>query len=403
MATIKSRKRQHEKQTSVTDEDTNDDNEDGRVPITAPIRPRIPTAMETATSTENYKNGIDRRLHPSTTTTNIASLPDNLSLQFFTFLTISDLGNVQSASRRWNTIVNADNRTNGAASWLWKRVYELRFRCRVSTLEPDWKSNCRHRLTRAAGCSRPRDFSTWCSSIAGDVDGDDDYAGFEFITEHDKGPTAYFGYTNSIRCHHQLFELHAGTEAKADVTKNENGWSYFEATVWGEGSVGIVSIETEADRMLYGDGSQLHIGWKGLSYGYHNDDGFVYIANNLNQQNRQRNGYNYRKVRYGPLWGRGVRQDAVPVEGQEAGDGDVRDDPPSVVGCGYNLATNNLFFTLDGAFLDLVPSCKTNPGVAYAAAVTLHNLGDRVRLNLGQFPFVFNIDHYCFESRERAI
>ena len=176
--------------------------------------------------------------------------------------------------------------------------------------------------------------------------------------------------------------------------------------------MGIVSIETEADRMLYGDGSQLHIGWSGLSYGYHNDDGFVYIANNLNRQNRrrnrynirrQRNRYNYRKVRYGPLWGREVRQDAVPVEGQEAGDGDVRDDPLLVVGCGYNLATNNLFFTLNGSFLDLVPSYKTNPGVEHAAAVALHNLGDRVRLNLGQFLFVFNIDQYCFESQERAV
>ena len=94
MATIKLRKRKHKKQTLVVDENTNDDNKDGRMPITAPIRPRIPTTMETATSTDNYESGIDRHLHPTTTTTNITSLPDNLSLQFFTVLTISDLGNI---------------------------------------------------------------------------------------------------------------------------------------------------------------------------------------------------------------------------------------------------------------------------------------------------------------------
>ena len=41
---------------------------------------------------------------------------------------------VQWVSLRWNTVVNADNRTNGATSWLWTHVYELRFRCCVSTL-----------------------------------------------------------------------------------------------------------------------------------------------------------------------------------------------------------------------------------------------------------------------------
>ena len=81
MAIIKSRKRQHEKQTPVTDEDTNDDNEDGRVPITATIRPCIPTAMETLTSMEDYKIGIDRRLHPSTTTT----LPAYLTTYCYSF------------------------------------------------------------------------------------------------------------------------------------------------------------------------------------------------------------------------------------------------------------------------------------------------------------------------------
>ena len=80
MATIKSRKRQHEKQTPVTDEDTNDNNKDGRVPITTTIRPHITTAMETLTSTDDYKSGIGRHLHLSITTTNIASLPDNLLL-----------------------------------------------------------------------------------------------------------------------------------------------------------------------------------------------------------------------------------------------------------------------------------------------------------------------------------
>ena len=53
MATIKSRKRQHNKQTPVKDEDTNDNNEDGRVSITTTIPHRVPTAMENLISTDN--------------------------------------------------------------------------------------------------------------------------------------------------------------------------------------------------------------------------------------------------------------------------------------------------------------------------------------------------------------
>lgn len=377
------------KETLVTDENTNDDNEDddensdGKVSITAPFHPIIDTASTaTITATDNNDNdngngnGNDPRVHHPPITT---ILPE-LSLQIFAFLTIPDLGNIQAACQYWNTVINRDRAdggrtmtSGGAASWFWKRVYELHFRCRVSTHTPDWKSNCRHRLVEAAGrCSSPQDFSTGCVGATFDAD-DDDTAGFEFRNE--RRISLYHGYSNSIRSRQQLFDLHASTTGTADG--NGNGWSYFEATVWGEGSVGIVSIETEEDRRIYGDGSQLHIGWYGHSYGYHNDDGLVYIADKSKRVRRGR--FRYQKLPYGPPWGTEMPE------------------TPSVVGCGYNRVTNALFFTLDGSFLGLVSS-KTYPGLRYAAAVTLHNLNDRVRLNLGQFPFVFDADHFCFES-----
>ena len=71
----------------------------------------------------------------------------------------------------------------------------------------------------------------------------------------------------------------------------------------GEGSVGIVSIHDSHDRNLYGSNSQLHIGWKGDSYGYHNDDGCVFVSNPTTVHQHWNQFYWYWKIRYGPIWG----------------------------------------------------------------------------------------------------
>jgi len=162
------------------------------------------------------------------------------------------------------------------------------------------------------------------------------------------------------------------------------------------GSVGLVSISTVVDKGLYGARSQLHIGWRGFSYGYHNDDGHVYVPDDGPATTRWsmdiiRRNLSYIKLSYGPSWG---KHGASVTE-----DGDK--DPSSVVGCGYHSDTQEFFYTLDGRFLGIVPR-KLQPKMTYAAAVTLHGPNDRAILNAGLFPFRFDIDRFCFGSKDEV-
>jgi len=345
---------------------------------------------------ESYqKNGEDYRIHsyvPTATATVITNddasnsrstttiFPDDVMLHCFMFLTLSDLSSVQLTSCHWNTIVNTKEKNNNN-SWLWKHAYDLRFLCRVhvsnntetqeckqqikmtmktstqSKVQRDWKYHCKHRLTMAAGDCNPSNFSTKCfSSSSKDSNA--------LIFENTNTGLSQLDWSFSI--------LSRSIRSKNEMFVYAKGWSYFEATVWGQGSVGIVSISTKRDRRFYGKESQNHIGWQGSSYGYHNDDGNIYASDESSTR--------YKTITYGPTWG--------SVE---------NGDTSSVVGCGYNSDTNELFFTLDGNFLGLVP-CKIQAGVSYAAGVTLHKIGDRVQINSGRLPFLFDIDQFCFKS-----
>ncbi|RLN49496.1 hypothetical protein BBJ28_00011125, partial [Nothophytophthora sp. Chile5] len=53
--------------------------------------------------------------------------------------------------------------------------------------------------------------------------------------------------------------------------------SYYEVRLKGCGSVGLASLSDATTRDAYGFGSREHVGWKGISYGYHGNDGdFVF-------------------------------------------------------------------------------------------------------------------------------
>jgi len=335
----------------------------------------VPTT--TATVPTNNDTDDDRCFRSSTA----SFFPDDVMLQCFTYLTLFDLANAQSASRHWNTIINTNEKDNNS-SWLWKHAYGLRFLCRVhisnnneqkmykrpvkftttphiqNDIQYDWKYHCKHRLTIMAGSCNPENFSTGCAFVR-----TKDSNNLIFENKNTGG---------NIRSEKKLFEY-------------AKGWSYFEATVWGEGSVGIVSISTDLHRELYGDGSNHHLGWYGVSYGYHSDDGDIYASSESCN--------NYRTIQYGSTWGSENVADDTIIDGMQAVESD---DASSVVGCGYNCSTNDLFFTLDGKFLGLVP-CKTHAGVTYAASATLHNVGDRVQMNSGHLPFLFDIDQFCFK------
>jgi len=344
----------------------------------------------TSTIPTNNDTDDDRCFRSSPTT----FIPDDVMLQCFTYLTLFDLANVQSTSRHWNTIVNTNEKDNNS-SWLWKHAYGLRFLCRVHTsnnneqkkckqpvkftttpniqndIQYDWKYHCKHRLTMMTGSCNPENFSTGCA----------------FVRTKDTNDLIFENYSHGFTARQiRLSIMSRSIRSDKKLFEYAKGWSYFEATVWGEGSVGIVSISTDRDRQLYGDRSHHHLGWYGVSYGYHNDDGYIYASNEWSIR--------YRKLQYGPTWGsENVAHDII-IDGIQAVE---NDDASSVVGCGYNCSTNDLFFTLDGKFLGLVPF-ETHAGVTYAAGASLHNIGDRVQMNFGQLPFLFDIDQFCFKS-----
>lgn len=149
--------------------------------------------------------------------------------------------------------------------------------------------------------------------------------------------------------------------------------SYYEVSMKGCGSVGVASISDEASRNAYGFGSEEHLGWKGISYGYHGNDGdFVY--------NDGTAAYGGEWTPLGPSWG--------AVDGQ-----DDKDAATFTIGCGFNRATGQLFYTLNGALAGIAPVAVLKG--EYAAAVSLHSYGDSATLNVGTVPFLFDIESFC--------
>lgn len=149
--------------------------------------------------------------------------------------------------------------------------------------------------------------------------------------------------------------------------------SYFEVSMKGCGSVGIVSILDEASRNAYGFGSEEHLGWKSVSYGYHGNDGdFVYNDGSA--------AYGGEWTPLGPSWG--------GVDAQSDADAAT-----FTVGCGLNRATGALFFTLNGTLVGIAPVAILKG--EYAAAVSLHSYGDAATLNVGSVPFRFDIEGFC--------
>jgi hypothetical protein len=173
------------------------------------------------------------------------------------------------------------------------------------------------------------------------------------------------GSIDSIRGTNALPSLSCAHAVGADV-------SYFEVALKGCGSVGIASLSDETFKTSYGFGSEEHLGWKGISYGYHGNDGdFVY--------NDGTNAYGGAWTPYGPSWG--------GIDAQEDKDATVY-----TVGCGFSSTLSKIFFTLNGKFIDVAPVDLLKGD--YTAAISLHAFGDAARLNVGTVPFLFDVERY---------
>ncbi|KDO26280.1 hypothetical protein SPRG_08355 [Saprolegnia parasitica CBS 223.65] len=174
------------------------------------------------------------------------------------------------------------------------------------------------------------------------------------------------GAVDSIRSYNALPVLSVAKALSLDV-------SYFEVgQIKGCASVGIASVYDKPSMNAYGFGMDDHVGWKGISFGYHSHDG-GFVAHNG-------------EVSYG-----GVRSSFGPGFGK---DNETSPDG-SVVGCGFNRKTREIFFTLNGRMIGAPPVLIPTENIQYAAAVALHSFNDACVLNLGGAPFRFDIEEYC--------
>ncbi|KAF4141124.1 SPRY domain-containing protein [Phytophthora infestans] len=151
---------------------------------------------------------------------------------------------------------------------------------------------------------------------------------------------------------------------------------YYEVSLKGCGSVGLASVSDAATRNAFGFGSGEHVGWKGVSYAYHGNDGdFVF--------NDGAKPYGGEWGAFGPSWGRTTA----------LSDNQKDDTPTFTVGCGLDADKHQIFFTLNGEMVGTAPTAVL-PG-DYAAAVSLHAFGDEAMINAGASPFLFDIEGFC--------
>ena len=160
--------------------------------------------------------------------------------------------------------------------------------------------------------------------------------------------------TRSVRFEDELEPLVCSTSHGLQIC-------YYEVLFCGGASVGIASIENETLKRSYGRGSESHVGWRRVSYGFHSDDGKIYW---------NATGWNYRCEEFCKPWNKVAR-----------------------IGCGYDRLRRKLFFTADGRFVgeanfDVQPS-------KYAAVLSLHQHGNSATVNFGSAPFAFDIETYC--------
>eukprot|EP00245_Coleochaete_scutata_P013324 TRINITY_DN538_c0_g2_i1.p1 TRINITY_DN538_c0_g2~~TRINITY_DN538_c0_g2_i1.p1 ORF type:complete len:449 (-),score=62.75 TRINITY_DN538_c0_g2_i1:85-1431(-) len=138
---------------------------------------------------------------------------------------------------------------------------------------------------------------------------------------------------------------------------------YFEITVKDRGERGEVVLGFTDPNFK----TTRQPGWEVNSYGYHGVDGKVYR-------------------------GKGTQEDPFgELYGPTFTTGDV-------VGAGINHATQEIFFTKNGKLLGT--AFREVKGVLYPT-IGLHSPDEKVEVNFGQSPFVFDIEVMAREERER--
>ncbi|KAK9476700.1 concanavalin A-like lectin/glucanase domain-containing protein [Lipomyces japonicus] len=136
----------------------------------------------------------------------------------------------------------------------------------------------------------------------------------------------------------------------------ECGLFYFEVEVLSKGKDGFIGIGFCGPKVALNKMP----GWVQESWGYHGDDGNSFACQNTGKL-------------YGPQFS-------------------TRD----VIGCGVNFRNGTAFYTKNGISLDV--AFKDVKGTLYPA-VGMRTIGEHVRANFGQKPFIFDIDSYMVEEK----
>lgn len=137
----------------------------------------------------------------------------------------------------------------------------------------------------------------------------------------------------------------------------EVGIYYYEVTILSRGKEGLIGVGFSGSKASL---SRLP-GWEADSWGYHGDDGFSFACTGGGKP-------------YGPRFA-----------------------AMDVIGCGVNFRTGTAFFTKNGIFLgDAFSNIKSDK---LFPTVGIKKLGEHLRVNFGQTPFVFDIDSMMEVSR----
>lgn len=136
-------------------------------------------------------------------------------------------------------------------------------------------------------------------------------------------------------------------------------FQYFEVHVVAAGSNAAIGIGVATEEMALDE----QPGWVDNSFGYHGDDGNYYWKTE---------GGEVKHEAFGPPF--------------QMGD---------TVGCGWNNVTGELFFTHNGKLILTPEGLQVNilaSGKTFRPTVCLTNAGEKVFLNMGQNPFLWNWD-----------
>jgi len=288
-------------------------------------------------------------------------LPTELHTQILSFLDLSSLLTCFSVSKSWYFVASQNI--------LWKQLYYKYYPSKLVDVQDTTVQRC-HQGHEWNRIMKTRFMSLSENSL--------DFFSNKFIkfsTTSDRLRKAVNLSSPGASTQHQI-QASTSVQCLQPLRFIENIYknrvSYFEASICGGASIGVAIYAPHHTK------KNAHIGWRATSCGYHADDGSVHV--NFKS--------NYSHFVFGPPFGFGSRS--------------VH---PDVVGCGIDFETDQVFFTINGKFLNTVPIVSglvdKQKKTSFRAAFALHQGSDFLIFNDGTKPFAFDIENWCVHRESK--